>query len=342
MAGSVRLSVIILAFNRREYLRAAVASALDQTLPRERYEILAFKNFEEPDLERYLSENGVRILTSDPTARPRTMRTVLEEARGEILCFLDDDDIFLREKLAVVDREFSADPTLGYFHNGFQVVDNDLRPYDRTPFPQPERRLLLPAGDGRRRALPPNALRLGFNTSSVSVRRDWLDPFLPSFEPREAEWSDAMMLGCALVSGRGVLVDPVALTQYRYHDSWTNILHYTPDSVGPIAELDSLNIAALELIGRLAVGTTLAPLVADDLEYVRFHRSLFADPVDWRPKVPDFVRFLIGSLEQQSLAPLYLIPLHFLARVSPLGARRAYFRLAARQRQLAFRKAAGG
>lgn len=339
MVESVRVSVIILAFNRREYLRAAVASALDQTLPRDQYEILAFKNFEDAELDAYLRENGVRNFTSEPTARPRTMRTVLEEARADILCFLDDDDIFLREKLASVDREFSDDPTLGYYHNGFQVVDDELKPFDRAPFHQPGRRMLLPAGDWGARSLPSNALRLGFNTSSVSVRRDWLGPFLPSFESREAEWSDAMMLACALISGRGVLVDPTVLTQYRYHDSWTNILHYTPDSVGPIADLDGLNIAVLELIGRLAVGTTLAPLVVDDLEYVRFHRSLFVDPPDWRPRAQDFVRFLIGSLQQQNFAPLYLIPLHVWARFSPLGARRAYFRLAAGQRRYSFRKA---
>ena len=331
-------SVIILAYNRKQYLRTAVSSALDQSLPRDRYEILVFKNFEDPEIDAYLETNGVRNLTSDPDARPRTMRTVLDEAHGDVLCFLDDDDVWMRDKLAVVDREFSRDPTLGYFHNGFDVVDDDLRPFDRSPFPQPGVRLEIRAGDARRRPVPANVLRIGFNSSSVSVRRGWLAPFLPSFEHREAEVSDAMMLCSALLSGWTVLADPARLTQYRYHDSWTNILHYTPDSVGPIVEFDSINLRLLHLIAGLASGTTIAPLLDDDIEHLRFHRSIFVDVVDWRPGLQDFVRFVRGSAKQQNIAPLYLIPLHVLARISPRKARRAYFRFAEAYRKYAFRR----
>ena len=336
MASVPRLSVVVLAHDRRKYVKDAVASALDQTLPRDAYEVLVYKNFEDPDIDPYLQSSGVRVFNTPPGARPRTLRAVLREARGEVLCFLDDDDLFLPEKLAYVDRRFTEDPSLGYFHNGFVVVAEDGKPFDRTPFPQTGERVYLPSGDGRHRPVPPNALRLGFNTSSVSVRRDWLTPFLASFEHRESEWSDALLLASALVSGRGVLVDPTKLTCYRYHESWTNILHYSPQSIGRIVELDRLNVAVLGLIGAFAAGTTLAPLVADDLTYVRFHQSVFADGINWRPRVRDYVRFAIGGLRQRNIAPLYLIPLHFLSKVSPSGARRGYFRLAERYRKHSF------
>jgi glycosyltransferase involved in cell wall biosynthesis len=341
MTEPPRISVILLAFNRMKYVKGGVASALNQTFPRDRYEILVFKNFEDPEIDSYLAANGVRSLTSPPTSRPRTMRTVLQEARGEILCFLDDDDLFLPDKLATVDRVFTEDPTLGYFHNGFVVVDEDLRPFDRTPFPQAERRVYIPAGDGRTRAVPPNVLRLGFNTSSVSVRRNWLTPYLPSFEHREAEWSDTMLLCCALVSGCAVLADPTKLTHYRYHDSWSNILHYSMDSVGPLAEMDTVNVGVLNLIAGVATNSTLAPLVADDLVYARFHRSIFDDRADWRPRLRDFYRFLAGCLHQGNYAPFYIIPLHLLAKVSPVGARRTYFGLAERYRHHSYQSAPG-
>ncbi len=336
MAEAPRISVVILAHDRRAYVRAAVASAIEQTLPRDRYEVLVFKNFQEPDLEPYLAAQGVRVHNYQAAARPQMMRTALHEARGEIFCFLDDDDMFTRDKLASVERTFAADPSLGYLHNGFQVVDEDGKPFDRTPFPQTEARVYLPAGDGRTRRLPTNALRLGFNTSSVSVRRDWLPPFLPSFDHRESEWSDALLLAAALASGRAVLSDPTKLTLYRYHESWTNILHYSPASIERIAELDRLNIAVLRTIETFSTGTSLEPLVDDDLTYVHFHQSLFGDGHDWSPRGRDFARFLIGGLHQRNFAPLYLIPLHFLSKVSRSGARRAYFRLADRYRRRSF------
>lgn len=341
MTGSPRISVILLAYNRKKYVRGAVASALHQTLPRERYEILVYKNFEDAELDEFLSANQVRNLTSEPTSRPRTLSTVLQDAQGELLAFLDDDDLFTPEKLAFVDRAFTEDRSLGYFHNGFVVIDDDGRPFERTPFPQVEQRVRIPAGDPRSRRLPPNALRLGFNTSSVSVRRDWLSPFLPSFDPPEAELSDAMLLGCALASGCGLLMDPTKLSHYRYHESWSNLLHYSLDSVGPIVAFDTVAIGALNLLAAAGAGTTLAPLVVDDLAYARFHRSLFADRSDWKPRVRDFATFLMGGLRQSNFAAVYIIPLYFVSRISPLAARKAYFQLAEGYRKYSYRSSEG-
>jgi len=336
-----RLSVIVLAYNRTQYLTTGVASALHQTLPRDQYEILVFKNFENEWIDSYLAAHGVRTLTSEPSARPRTMRTVLEEAKGDVLCFLDDDDLYLPEKLEAVDREFSRDPTLGYYHNGFQVVDEELRPFASAPFPQTRERLVIPAADPHTRSLPRNVLRLGYNTSSVSIRRGWLDPFLPYFETREAELSDAMDLTTALLSGWTFLADPRVLTQYRYHDSWTNVLQYTPESVGRVAEWDTLNLRLLDMIANLAVGTTLAPLVDEDRDYVRFHKSIFVEEETWRPRLSDVARFLASGVRQWYLAPFYLTPLHLLARYSHPSAQRTYFRLADVYRRYSFRRPAG-
>ena len=341
MAGPPRISVVLLAFDREKYVRGAVASAVHQTLPRHRFEVLVYKNFANPDLDSYLEANGVRNLTSEPASRPRTLRTVLQDTRGEILCFLDDDDLFAPEKLAFVDRVFTEDPSLGYFHNGFFVMNEEERLLGRTPVPQPGQRIYMPPGDVRHRSLPPNALLMGFNSSSVSIRRDWLPPFLPSFERREAELSDAMFIGCALASGCGILADPTKLTYYRFHDSWSNIFHYSEKSIPRIVDFDTVNIGVLKMVSQYASGTTLAPLLDEGLAYLQFHRSLFADEVDWKPRPRDYLHFLRNGVRQRNLAPAYLIPLHVISRISRPTAQRAYFRIAERYRELTYEGYAG-
>ena len=332
-AESPRISVVVLAFDRERYVRGAIASVVNQTLPRHRFEILLYKNFVDADLDAYLAANGVRDLTSEPASRPRTLRTVLQDARGEILCFLDDDDLFAPEKLAYVDRVFAEDPSLGYFHNGFFVMNEEERLLERVPLTQPGERVYMPSGDVRHRVLPPNALLLGFNSSSVSVRRNWLTPFLPSFEHREAELSDAMFLGCALASGCGILADPTKLTYYRFHDSWSNILHYSEKSIPRIIDFDSVNIGVLKLVSQYASHTTLAPLLDEGLAYLQFHRSLFVDEANWRPRARDYLLFLRSGIRQRNLAPVYLIPLHMVSRISRPTAQKAYFRIAERYRE---------
>ncbi len=331
----------MLAYNRRNYLKGGVASVLDQTLPRDRFEVLVFKNFDDPEIDAYLSAQGVRNLTSPPSSRPRTLRTVLQEAKGDVLCFMDDDDLFTPDKLAFVEGAFAADPTLGYLHNEFFVIDDEGKPYAHSPFPQVTERVYIPAGDGRTRPLPIRALDLGFNSSCVSIRRDWVGPYLDSFDRREAEWSDRILLCTALLSGRAFLADPTRLTRYRYHDSWSNVLHYSLDSLDRIAEMDAQNIAVLELIRGLAPGTVMEQWMREDMVYVRFHRSLFARTADWSPRLRDFFDFFTSSLRRRNTAFVYLIPLQLLSRLAPREAPKVYFGLATLFRRFSFRRSAG-
>ena len=47
------ITVIIAAYNRKAFLKEAIASALDQTLPRSKYEIVVIKNFRDKDIDSY-------------------------------------------------------------------------------------------------------------------------------------------------------------------------------------------------------------------------------------------------------------------------------------------------
>ncbi|MFZ0890926.1 MAG: glycosyltransferase family A protein [Thermoplasmata archaeon] len=340
MEETPRISVIVTAHNRRNYLRMAVDSVLNQTFPRDRFETIVFKNFADTEMDAYLSAHSVRSVTSNADSRVRTLGSVLREATGEILCFIDDDDLFAPNKLEVVDRVFGENPSLGYFHNDFVVIDDDGKPFVRAPFLHVPQRIYLRAGDNRSRPLPPNTLAYGINCSSISVRRTWLPSFASLYEAPEAEWADLLILCSALVSGYDVLVDPAKLTYYRYHDSWTNIAQYALDSVQRIASLDDQNIAVLKLVERFSSHTPIETFVRQDLAYLRFHRSLFSDASDWKPRTLDFVRFVQAGLHQRNYAPFYLIPLHLLSKISPIEARKTYFRLAARYRRFSFRRSA--
>ena len=52
------ISVIVTAYNRKEFLLQAVSSALRQTLPREYYEVIVVKNFEDEEIDRQLGDGA--------------------------------------------------------------------------------------------------------------------------------------------------------------------------------------------------------------------------------------------------------------------------------------------
>jgi glycosyltransferase involved in cell wall biosynthesis len=98
------ISVIITAHNRREFLLEAVNSALNQTLPKDEYEIIVVKNFEDERIEKFLEERNVKnIVTKEEPLGAKIFKGV-EESRGEVVSFLDDDDLWLPQKLEIVKK----------------------------------------------------------------------------------------------------------------------------------------------------------------------------------------------------------------------------------------------
>jgi Glycosyltransferases, probably involved in cell wall biogenesis len=112
------ISVIITAHNRREFLLDAVNSALNQTLPKDEYEIIVVKNFEDERIDKFLEEHNVRnIIVKEEPLGAKIVKGV-EESRGEVVSFLEDDDLWLPQKLDIVKQVFK-DKDVIYYHNDF-------------------------------------------------------------------------------------------------------------------------------------------------------------------------------------------------------------------------------
>lgn len=117
------LSVIITAFNRRGFLAEAISSALDQTLPRTKYEILVIKNFRDEAIDNLTDKMGIRSIVEGDKTIGEYLSIGVEKSKGDVLVFLDDDDKFRADKLEHVYLLFDRDQELGYFHNDVSYID---------------------------------------------------------------------------------------------------------------------------------------------------------------------------------------------------------------------------
>ena len=115
------ISVIVTAYNRSKYVLQAVRSALQQTLPKDLYEVIVVKNFRDETIDRRLEEWGVANIYSDDTSQGGTIYEGILAAEGEVISILDDDDEFLFTRLSALYRAFSQGAC--YFHNGKIIVD---------------------------------------------------------------------------------------------------------------------------------------------------------------------------------------------------------------------------
>lgn len=105
-----RFSIIIPCYNAIEYVDRALTSAVNQSFPRDNYEIIAVNDASTDDtllkLEKWQKEfpKLVKVISYDVNLRQGGARNVaMKEAKGEYICFLDADDWMEADALATYD-----------------------------------------------------------------------------------------------------------------------------------------------------------------------------------------------------------------------------------------------
>jgi len=95
---STRISAIICTYNRADYIRKAIRSLVDQTLPKEQYEILVVDNSSTDNtrqvvVEEFCGVQNLRYLYEPILGLSQARNTGYLNARGEYVAYLDDDAI---------------------------------------------------------------------------------------------------------------------------------------------------------------------------------------------------------------------------------------------------------
>jgi len=111
-----KVSVVIVTYNRPDYIPLAIQSVLDQTF--QDLEILVVDNgVEKPAIKIVESFNDSRIKYLPQiknTGCSGGKNVGIENARGEYVAFLDDDDVWLSEKLELQMEAFKKNPEAGF------------------------------------------------------------------------------------------------------------------------------------------------------------------------------------------------------------------------------------
>lgn len=218
------VTVILLAFRRKEYILNALKSVLHQTVSRSRYEILAVKNFIDASIDRVLLENGVKLLNSSESSLGGKISEALEYSSGRIICFLEDDDLFAEDKIEKVLKYFSQFSDIGYVHNSAQYIDRNSKEFSAWYSRYTSRDLHMRFRDDMKRSYPQvfRDKSMYHNLSSWSILRDELLHWRTCLKGR-TYFIDFLVFLKAAESGRAIIFSKDKLTIYRRHSSATSI-----------------------------------------------------------------------------------------------------------------------
>ena len=214
------VTVIVTAFRRKEFLSQTLESLEKQTAPRDLYEVLVIKDFEDEAVDRKIAALGWRSILNRNQPLGPFISEAVESSRGEILSFLDDDDLFEPDKIARVVEVFTRHPHVGYYHNALTFIGTggeEIRPpyaFNFSESKEPSHARIL-----RTEEIPESINRLiylrhDFNKSSISVRKDILLRYIDLSRKMPSAY-DSFIFFCSALSDYSMFVDSMRLTRYR-------------------------------------------------------------------------------------------------------------------------------
>lgn len=204
------LSVIVTAYNRKEFLLEGLQSVINQTLERDKYEVICIKNFRDTKIDRYIKYNGIRSILKNKKNIGEYLLISAKIAKGKILVFLDDDDLFSKYKLERITSVFSKDE-VGFYHNlqlkgkEFGVKFPCLKEDDFKIIKYPYKHSIKCAIQG------------SANMSSIAIKRNILISYSNELK-KVIAYPDSFTLIISLISKTDVFIDNNKLTFYRLHN----------------------------------------------------------------------------------------------------------------------------
>lgn len=207
------VSVIIPAYNHELFITEALGSVFRQTYPADLIEIIAVDDGS-TDRTRQLIERHagrVKLLSQENRGVAAARNAGLAASTGEIVTFLDSDDIWHEERIEKVVQAFRKNPDAVFVYHAISLIDRSggtiARNFHRT-FGYREHKKGWIAGEVL-------SGRVFCGGSSFAFRRDVLDSFCPL--PEEIRRGvDFYMTVLASCRGQAEYV-PDVLGRYRLH-----------------------------------------------------------------------------------------------------------------------------
>ena len=175
------VSIIINNYNYGRFLQEAIDSTLNQTYPH--IEVIVVDDGSTDNSREIIADYGNRIVPvlKENGGQASAFNAGFAASQGDIICFLDSDDIFLPEKVAEVVTVFERHRDVGCCFHPLRLVDNDTGALLTASYEGLSHRWDLRSQIIKRGKLPKGD-KLGFTapaTSGLCFKRSLLQQILP-------------------------------------------------------------------------------------------------------------------------------------------------------------------
>lgn len=249
--ANLSVSVVITAYNRTSYIAEAINSVMNQTLDASRFEIIIISNFEVL-LDDKCSSYRIKQIVMNGTIGEYLYQGI-SAASHEIVAFLDDDDIWHKDRLIEILEVFSSFSSVIYYHNSQWFLDsngNSIVPIFKNPGRFNKATYKVDASDSKDISKLLN-LAVGFNLSSIAILKMAFVNSLEKLMLITAN-TDGFFFWNALILKGEIYVDNRKLSGYRIHFQNVSLSNETQSNENEILR----QMKTIEIIETFVNGNT--------------------------------------------------------------------------------------
>lgn len=205
------VSIIINNFNYARFLGDAIDSALQQDHPN--VEVIVVDDGSTDNSAQVIASYGTRVIAvyKENGGQGSTFNAGFAKSKGDVICFLDADDVFLPNKASAVARAYEQNTSASLIYHRLQHVDRNK---NKTGKPWPRSVL---HGDIRSKVERTGTWWPCPTTTALCPTREFLQRVLPLPADAYRLCADGYIAGLAPFFGPVIGLDQT-LAMYRMHD----------------------------------------------------------------------------------------------------------------------------
>ena len=204
--------------DRKNYIIEAIQSVLSQNVSKLNFEIIVVKNFRDIEIDSFIELNGFKNRYTEASSLGEKCILGVNSSSGEIITFLEDDDVYHEGRLQKVVEVFKSGDVV-YYHNDHYIIGADGNLYSDRLFPSVGSSYSIKLAElnlkNTRRLLSGGAY---FNLSSIAFRKSSIIDKLQGLKGLTVA-CDNFIFYTALDTGKIIYIDSERLTKYRIHSN---------------------------------------------------------------------------------------------------------------------------
>ncbi|MHB1439203.1 MAG: glycosyltransferase family 2 protein [Cuniculiplasma sp.] len=219
-----KISVIVTLYNRTDFILDALNSVVNQSLDKELYEIIVVTNID-VNFDRDTEFLGsIKVLKVDKPQVGMKYLKGFKESRGDIITFLDDDDLYEKERLSEILKFFDGKKGHIYYHNSFDLIDDNGKRINSNfrindqKFSQSTNVLLIQPKYRLKDLVKAKKIGGDFNMSSIAVSRSILSNGMALLSLASASPDISLFMESITINSE-IFIDSRKLTLYRIKSS---------------------------------------------------------------------------------------------------------------------------